>query len=252
MKKVSCIVFLLMLKVLCVAQTNLEKLFEDANKNYEKKHYQESIDEYLKIIDAGYSSDVVFYNLGNSYYKNKENTKAIIYFEKAIKANPHCRAAKTNLFFARQKNLDKIVPISDIILLKAWKKWKDVFSANEWAIGSILFCWVATSFALYILFSSVLFYKKISLFLCVFSVFLCVFCGTIAFERNQYLSSANEAIVVSPTVALKTSPDTSSNTSVSLHEGTKLSLEDHIGQWYRIKLEDGRFGWMEKKYFLSY
>ncbi len=252
MKKVSCIVFLLMIKILCVAQTNLEKLFEDANKNYEKKHYQECIDEYLKIIDAGYSSDVVFYNLGNSYYKNKENTKAIIYFEKAIKANPHYRAAKTNLFFARQKNTDKIAPTSAILLLRAWNKLKDVFSANEWAIVSILFCWITTSFALYILFSSVLFYKKISLFLCVFSVFLCGFCGTIAFERYQYLSSTNEAIIVSSTVALKASPDISSNTSVSLHEGTKLSLDDHIGIWYRVKLEDGSFGWMEKKHFLCY
>ena len=47
-----------------------------------------------------------------------------------------------------------------------------------------------------------------------------------------------------PVSTVKSSPDNSGNTLFILHEGTKVSLIEEIGQWKRVELTDGRQGWI--------
>ena len=64
-------------------------------------------------------------------------------------------------------------------------------------------------------------------------------------ERNKYLVyDSHKAIITTPVVSGKSSPDSSGNDLFVLHEGTKVSVEDAVGEWLEIRLSDGNKGWV--------
>ena len=63
----------------------LYKSFNKANQLYIESRYEESILEYLVIINQGFHSSETYFNLGNCYYKLNDIPNAILYFERALK-----------------------------------------------------------------------------------------------------------------------------------------------------------------------
>jgi SH3-like domain-containing protein len=61
-------------------------------------------------------------------------------------------------------------------------------------------------------------------------------------NREQTLISG---VVVEQSVTAKTSPDSQSGDAFIIHEGLKVNLEDKLDQWVKIKLADGKVGWVE-------
>jgi SH3-like domain-containing protein len=49
---------------------------------------------------------------------------------------------------------------------------------------------------------------------------------------------------MSPQVNGKSSPDSSGTDLFVLHEGTKVEIEDEVGEWLEIRLSDGNKGWI--------
>lgn len=47
-------------------------------------------------------------------------------------------------------------------------------------------------------------------------------------------------------VIAKTSPDNQSKDNFLIHEGLKVKIEDELEDWYKIKLPDGKIGWVIK------
>jgi len=45
-------------------------------------------------------------------------------------------------------------------------------------------------------------------------------------------------------VSGKSSPDNSGTDLFVLHEGTKVTIEDEVGEWFEIRLSDGNKGWV--------
>ena len=63
-------------------------------------------------------------------------------------------------------------------------------------------------------------------------------------QRSDYLK-ADTAIVMRPVSAVKSAPSAESSTDLFvLHEGTKITILDEVGQWRNVSLADGRQGWM--------
>ena len=57
-----------------IEQTFLADSFEKANLLYNNAQYVESLENYNEIIDSGYQSAEIFYNMGNCYYKINDVT----------------------------------------------------------------------------------------------------------------------------------------------------------------------------------
>ena len=63
--------------------------------------------------------------------------------------------------------------------------------------------------------------------------------------RNKSLVyNSHKAIITSPLISGKSSPDKSGNDLFVLHEGTKVTIEDEVGEWLEIRLSDGNKGWV--------
>jgi len=67
-----------------------------------------------------------------------------------------------------------------------------------------------------------------------------------ASQQKQEVVNNDQAIVFAPKVTVKSSPAESGTNLFVLHEGTKLLIEDNMGDWYRIRLSDGSEGWLRK------
>ena len=54
-----------------------------------------------------------------------------------------------------------------------------------------------------------------------------------------------EGVVIEQSLTVKTSPDLKSTDAFVIHEGLKVNLEDRLDNWIKIRLADGKVGWIE-------
>ncbi len=109
MKKSLIIVFLVFGSQLFASDNLL--LIEQANKYYDESEYSLAVETYETIINNGFESDKLYYNLGNAYFKLNNLPMAIFYYEKAKKLNPYDADILFNLEIANGRIIDKIEPV---------------------------------------------------------------------------------------------------------------------------------------------
>lgn len=225
-----------------------EQLAVEAAKAYNAKQYPEAINLYTKIISGGYESYALYYNLGNAYYRNNENTEAILYYEKALKIAPNNDDIQHNIEVVNSKLIDKVEKVPELFYKRWWKMLLNLMDLNTLAILNIVFLSIALILiALYIAATSTLI-RKISFWTGLVLLFLFGLGSIAASQRNHYLNSQHEAIVFEPTVNIKSSPDDNSKDIFVLHEGTKVVLLDVVADWQEIRIANGSIGWIKTSY----
>jgi SH3-like domain-containing protein len=63
-------------------------------------------------------------------------------------------------------------------------------------------------------------------------------------QQNQMEKSENIGIIFPSSVTVKSSPDVSGTDLFILHEGVKVEILDLVEKWRKIKLADGKIGWL--------
>ena len=91
-----------------IEQKSLIDSFEKANLLYNNAQYVESLENYKEIIDSGYQSAAIFYNMGNCYYKINDIANAILFYERSILINPADEDVRNNLQMVRNSLIDDI------------------------------------------------------------------------------------------------------------------------------------------------
>ena len=66
------------------------------------------------------------------------------------------------------------------------------------------------------------------------------------YKRKQFMLNNNGAVIMSPTVTVKGSPNDSGTNLFILHEGTTVNVTDSLGDWNEIKIRNGNQGWILK------
>jgi SH3-like domain-containing protein len=70
--------------------------------------------------------------------------------------------------------------------------------------------------------------------------------GTVLWARITDLHRTDEAIVTAALTTIKNSPDVSSSDAFVLHSGVKVQITETVDAWMKIRLADGKVGWMER------
>ncbi len=78
----------------------------------------------------------------------------------------------------------------------------------------------------------------------ILSVFILVLSVVFAFENYDIVQKNRTAIIFSPKTEIKNAPTKSSDDIFELHEGTKVLILDELDNWKKIKLADGKIGWL--------
>lgn len=221
-----------------------DELFTTANELYKTGKYTDAIENYKKIEEKGVASDDLYFNLANSYYKLNNIAPSIYYYEKALKLNPYNTDAKTNITFAKRMAIDAIEVMPKTIFQKFSEGFIYKLTYNSWAwiavilsfLGAILFLLYRFSYS-----SS----KKLLFFnTSILSAILLIFAVVFAYKTYNYQVNNKVAIIFKQVTEIKNAPTLNSDTVFELHEGTKVQVLDAIDNWKKIKIANGKIGWI--------
>jgi tetratricopeptide (TPR) repeat protein len=231
------------------ANAQPENLLKEANNLYAANQFDKAIKVYENIVNQGLESSELYFNLGNAYYKNGQLTKAILYYERAKLLSPNDDAIQFNLDLVNQFVVDKIEPLPIPFFLKWGQSILNMFTSNGWAYINIFTFILMLVLAGFFVFARTIQIKKSSFSLAIAFLALSLFSFVLAGKQNSKLTHRNSAIIFSPTVTVKSSPDESGTDLFVVHEGLKVEIKEEIGGWADIKLEDGNAGWVKKGVF---
>lgn len=211
---------------------------------YIKNDFASAIQVYEALLSKGEAAEV-YYNLGNSYYKIDEIAKAILNYERALLLEPGNSDIRANLDVARSKTVDKMEEVPEIFFIVWIKALIFSMSVDAWTILGIV-CFILLIVSLYFfIFSQQILWKKTGFVAGVAFLILVVSANVFAAQQEDNLLNRNKAIIMSPSVTVRSTPNESGTGLFVLHEGSKVNIKDSsMRDWKEISLEDGKVGWI--------
>lgn len=236
--------FLLLIIANSVTAQNVDSLFESANDLYKNGKFNEAIELYKQVESEKLVSSELYYNLGNSYYKLNKVGPSIYYYEKALKLNPLNEDVKNNLVFAKRLALDNIEVLPKTILQKFNVNYLQKLSYNQWAIVVIVFSILGSLLFLLFYFAEGPAKKRFYFTTSSISFILLIASLFITYNQYSFAIKTKEAIVFAEKTEVRNAPTLNSEEVFTLHEGTKVFVLDAVDNWKKIKLADGKLGWI--------
>ena len=219
----------------------------EADSAYVRGEYQQAIKDYEALLKQGASADL-YYNLGNAYYRTENITRAVLNYERALLLSPGDGDIRFNLQIAQAKTIDKIVPESEMFFVTWYKSLINLMSVDGWARTALVSLSLVIILLLVYLFSDRLWLRKIGFFGGIVLLLLFVLSNVFAWQQKQNLLFRKGAIVMSPSVTVKSAPASNGTDLFILHEGTKVTIKDgSMKDWKEIRIADGKEGWIESK-----
>lgn len=220
--------------------------FKQANTYYQNGDYNKALEGYQTILDNGYESSELYFNLGNTYYKLDLIGKSILNYERAKKLDPSNEDIVFNLKIVELRTVDKIDEIPQFFLKEIGANLINSLSSDTWSILSILSFSFASLMLILFLFSSSSTFKKTSFLVATISVLIGLFTIISASNRATIEIEGNKAVIMNATAYVKSSPSEESTDLFILHEGTRCIIEDSVGEWFKVKIADGNVGWVSQ------
>jgi tetratricopeptide (TPR) repeat protein len=219
-------------------ETSSEK-FNQGVTYFTSGSYKEALQVWTDIYNTGYRSAGLNFNIGNAYFKLNNIPQAILYYERAYLLDPADENINYNLQIARTFIVDRFQEIPELFFVR-WYNFISLFlSTNSWAkISIVSFILSLLLLSLYI-YSSRYRHKVIGFWFAVFFFLLSLSSFAFTVRNKTLVYDSHKAIITSPLVNGKSSPDNSGTDLFVLHEGTKVSIEDEVGEWFEIMLSDG-------------
>ncbi len=213
---------------------------------YKKAEYKQAIAIFQSLIDDGYADVDLYYNLGNAAYKNGELAVSILSYERALQFEPGNADVAHNLNVVRARLRDRVEPIPLLFFVRWWNDIKDAHQPSAFFTSSlILFCLLCVSGFVFFGFRQVILRR----FALVAGIVLLLFFGaavSLTVLKSNELEEHRNAVIMPSEVTVRSTPDETGVESFIVHEGLKVKILGSKSDYYRIRLEDGKTGWVEK------
>lgn len=223
-----------------------ELLMEQANQAYINESYHEAVELYEQIAGMEIESDLLYYNLGNAYFKTGQYAAAILNYERALRLSPNDENIRHNLRIARGRIGDRSEPLPRLFFVEWHNSFVRLQSADGWAVTSIILSFILC-IGIALFFVSRNNRKKKTIFSFSIAMIIALITSLYAANRqyeNNYV--IKEAIVMSPRVTAKSAPSDGAVDVFVIHEGRKLEITGELNGWYEVRLPDGSIGWIKK------
>ncbi len=222
-----------------------ESFFEDGNRLYQQGDYEAALENYARIVSAGFESGELYYNIGNTYFKLGQLGESILYYERAQRLLPGDEDVRANLDLARSLTADEITPLPRFWLFRAVGWWVSLLPASTLAllVGAGYLVAMAGLVALIFRRGTVLasWARGVVIAAAALTLIFGVNLAVAEFGIGQH----EEAIVMAEEVPVQSAPTDDRALQVfTIHEGTKVRIDQRSDEWVEIVLEDGKVGWV--------
>ena len=216
-----------------------------ANKLYENGDFTTAIETYEQLVHTGIRDSILFYNLGNAYFKQGDLGNAILNYRRAEQLSPRDADIRANLAVARAETTDRIEGSTPGLLAQMATVSARWLTLNEHS-------WLAL--ALWILLSAIsiaaahTFHPTAQKLLRWSSAILAVLLiatGIALAERITSDRSHPPAVITATAVDVTSGPGDQYITEFTLHSGAEVSRLETRGTWVRITLPGNKLqGWV--------
>lgn len=231
-------------------------IIEQADSAYMADDFTMAAALYNRVIDEEGTSAVIWYNLGNCYYRMGQPGKAIVAYERSLRLDPTNNDTRDNLAFVNDKIIDRPGE-KGTFLGNALDAVANRAKSDTWAwLALIFFALTVTGVALYV-FASGVALRKTGFFGSIVTI-----CGTGIFIFLSFRAAAisladDAAVIIAPSTILSTvprAPHDRSQEAMLLHEGTKVKIIDSlktttpdsvISKWYDVEIDNTHRAWID-------
>lgn len=244
----------LFVAIISFSASAVSRLISDADKAYMDNDFQKAFELYMEASRQEGTSSVLYYNIGNTYYRLDQPGNAVVYYKKALKLDPGNSDAQRNLEFVRTKLIDEQSEGNDLSKSLA-DRIMSVFTPDGWAVAAIVsFVIVLIAITIYIL-SRTVAIRKAGFFGGIIFLILTVVSTLSAFSSARKLINQKEAVITVPATILSTVPRVphdKAEEAFSLHEGAVVEILDSISVptdtinpvWYEVKADENHRAWI--------
>ncbi len=251
MKQVIITILLTLLALpVMAAGTGIDR----ANQAYKQELYNEALKLYLQEAKQTGVSSALYCNIGDTYYRLKDNVHAVLYYERALLLDPSNDDARFNLEFVRSK-----MQLPDDAGDSWFSNWVDQtvsrLSSNAWAVIAIAtFLLFLAAVAAYLFLDNVMM-RKIGFFGGAVLIVVSILANLAAFHVYHKATSGKGAIIMPKQVTLSTAPREprdKQEEAFELQQGTRVEIVDSIvdkssGKWLQVSTAGGHRAWIIAK-----
>ncbi len=223
-------------------ETDVSRLFLQANQAYRDSDFQTAARCYEKIISNGTVNGEIFYNLGNAYIKKGEVGKALLNYRKAEMFIPRDEDLQTNLQYVQDLVKDKIECREFFSFLKSFCFWYSKLNNNE-----LLTVFLISNLFFWILLTLRMFYRGDVLTTAVYAlIFFTVVLGSSLAVKLYNFHFIHRGVVVGREIMVRSGNSINDTVLFKLHEGTEFRWLKEQAGWVKIRLCDEKKGWVHK------
>ena len=224
-----------------MSESRAHILFAEAAEDYKQGHYKEAIDSYEEVLQSGWESGALYFNLGNGYFKNGQLGKAILNYERAQMLTPRDSDLRFNYHYAFLQVKPSFAAPEKNIFEVLIDKHMAFYTSGEMIVFTC-----AGVFAFGVVFMLLLYFPKIMVFarwmMGIAGFIFIVFLG--GFILKEQITQS-QAIVIENAQA-RFEPRLEATVYFELSEGSQVGLVEDGNAWVKIKRGDGKLGWVEK------
>jgi hypothetical protein len=216
------------------------QLFLEANQAYENGDYKTAATLYESVLDEDIRSGMIYYNLGNCYVKLGETGKALLNYRHAQLLLPRDGDLKFNLQYVLDQRKDRIETRDRLPIAKAFFFWYFWLSLKElsfiFLMANLIF-WCVSLILLYKNHHTLRWIRTLSLcLLLIFGISL----GTKVYRQNFI----RQGVVITSEATVRSGNGPNHSTLFVLHEGAEFRVDEETKGWMKIRLGDGKIGWV--------
>ncbi|MFI3303968.1 MAG: SH3 domain-containing protein [Rikenellaceae bacterium] len=223
------------------------ELWDKANTAYANDNYIKAERMYSEILKRDIHSAALYYNLGNVQHKRGEIAQALLYYYRAEQLAPSDPDILHNIEVLRSKTKDNIEQMPRLFIVE-WSEWLGSrLNCMEWSILSLIFLAITLGALLLYLLAEAMKMRRLGFWVMLVVGLLFVVTTHHALVERSELLDPSEAVVMSNSVSVTSSPSRASTELFILHEGTKVEVLTTHDTWSEIKIDDGKRGWVESR-----
>lgn len=216
----------------------LHRQFEVANEAYAQGRYEQAVETYQAILEAGSASGALYHNLGNAYVRLNRTGPAVWAYEKARQLHPEDPRLRHNLEYVRRRaGLSEVglPPRGLAALIAGWSPLL-LLGVGVLALAAGLLGAVFRAGP-----GQVLAGRRPSAWgpFAVGALLVVV-----AFGTSYVQAQDRRAVVLDETVPLRTAPSEGAAPDTTLRAGSMVEVRRRQGPWTRVVLRKQTVGWV--------